>query len=74
MLHKSLKDNKEKIIVSYCMGCGKIKFPGNKDWQYPELNLVNYLLSHGYCEPCGERTIAEAMAEIARLKKSITPS
>lgn len=57
-----------KIIVSYCMGCGKIKRPDGS-WGVPELSLDTYALSHGYCEPCGEKAIAEAMAEIARLKK-----
>ena len=62
---------KEKEIASYCVSCGKIKFPGNKNWQYPELSLVNYQLSHGYCEPCGKMALAEAMAEIAKSKEEI---
>ena len=57
------------IVVSYCMGCGKIRLPDGS-WGVPELSIDKYCLSHGYCEPCGEKAVAEARAEIAaRLKK-----
>jgi hypothetical protein len=64
---------KDKIIVSYCMGCGKVKYPSDTEWKY--LRNMNYKslddvqLSHGYCDPCGEKVVAEARAEIARSKK-----
>jgi hypothetical protein len=60
---------KDKKMVSYCMGCGKIRLPDGS-WCVPEVALDQYTLSHGYCEPCGEKAIAEAMAEIARSKKN----
>jgi hypothetical protein len=64
---------KEKIIVSYCMGCGKIKYPHDTEWEYPtKINykiLENILLSHGYCEPCGEKAVADAMSQIKIMKE-----
>jgi uncharacterized OB-fold protein len=64
----------DKMIISYCMGCGKVKYPSDTEWEY--LHKTNYKsledaqLSHGYCESCGEKAVAEARAEIAaRLKK-----
>jgi hypothetical protein len=60
---------KEKEIVSYCMECGKIKVSEDEAWAYPELSLVDYQLSHGYCESCGEKAIQEAKAEIAKAKR-----
>jgi hypothetical protein len=64
---------KMKTFVGYCMGCGKIRLPDGT-WGVPELALDQYTLSHGYCEPCGKRAIAEAMAEITRLKNEKTIS
>lgn len=66
----------DKIILSYCMGCGLIKFPG-REWETcviplgieNPILLNNYQISHGYCEPCGEKAIAEARAEIAKAKR-----
>ena len=63
----------EKIIVSYCMTCGKIKYPSDTEWEYPRntnyKSLDDIQLSHGYCDPCGKQAIAEAMAEIASNEK-----
>ena len=61
-----------KIIVSYCMTCGKIKYPHDEEWEYlHKLNykeLDNITLSHGYCDPCGEKAIADAKAQIEKAK------
>jgi len=59
-------------MVSYCMDCGRVKFSGNEGWQYPELNLINYRISHGYCPPCCEKVIAETKKEIERMKNENT--
>ncbi len=56
----------KKIIVSYCMTCGKIKINGL--WVLPCKPLTEYQLSHGYCDPCGKKAIAEARAQIAKMK------
>jgi len=65
----------DKLIVRYCMECGKVKYPSDTEWEYPtKINykiLSDILLSHGYCEPCGEKAVAEARAEIARLKQNV---
>jgi uncharacterized OB-fold protein len=62
-----------KIIVNYCMRCGKIKYPHDTEWEYPVKmdykSLDEVTLSHGYCEPCGKIAISEAMAEIEEMKK-----
>ena len=61
-MNKKIEKMNEKIMVSYCMGCGKIRLPDGS-WGVPELSLDSYVLSHSYCKPCGEQAIAEARAE-----------
>ena len=68
ILSKAKGKMKDKKIVGYCMTCHKIRLPDGT-WGVPELSLDNYTLSHGYCEPCGEKAIEEARAEIAKAKK-----
>jgi len=64
---------RDKIIVSYCMGCGKVKYPSDTEWEYPRNtnyeSLDDVQLSRGYCEPCGEQALAEAMSQIEKAKK-----
>lgn len=54
----------EKIFVSYCMNCGKIKFQKSEQWQSPDLPLSEYALSHGYCDPCADKEIEKIKKEI----------
>ena len=60
-------DDSKKVIVGYCMTCHKIRRPDGT-WGVPVMSLDNYTLSHGYCEPCGDKAILEARAEMERLK------
>jgi hypothetical protein len=59
---------KEKEIVSYCMGCGKIrhKREGAK-WVSDDRDI--YLYSHGYCPPCCKKVMAEYQKELERMEK-----
>jgi hypothetical protein len=58
----------EKEIVSYCMGCGKIKHKKEgAGWARDDRDI--YLYSHGYCPPCAEKVMAEYKAELETLKK-----
>ena len=55
-------------MVSYCMGCGKIKRKiEGAEWIKDDRDL--YLYSHGYCPPCAEKVMAEYKAELETLKK-----
>lgn len=58
----------EKEIVSYCMGCGKIKHKkkGAK-WIKDDRDLYRY--SHGYCHPCCKKVTAEYKKELMELEK-----
>ena len=56
----------EKEIVSYCMGCGRIKHDGAK-WMKDDRDI--YLYSHGYCPKCFKKVMAEYKAELETLKK-----
>jgi hypothetical protein len=67
-MNKKIEKMLNKIMVSYCMMCGKIRLTDGS-WGVPKLSIDCYILSHGYCKPCGKRAIAEARAEIARSKK-----
>ena len=69
-MNKKIEKMNEKIMVSYCMGCGKIRLPDGS-WGVPELSLDSYVLSHSYCKPCEEQAIAEAMSQIEKAKKKI---
>lgn len=61
-----------KMLVQYCMGCGKIKYPHDTEWEYPrKTNYESFddvQLSHGYCEPCAEKAIAEFKSLIAEIE------
>jgi hypothetical protein len=58
----------EKEIVSYCMGCGKVKHKheGAK-WVKDDRDIYNY--SHGYCPPCCKKVMAEYMKELKALER-----
>lgn len=53
---------KDKTIVGYCMTCHKIRLPDGS-WGFPEGGLDSYSLSHTYCPPCLEITIAEIASD-----------
>ena len=56
----------EKEIVSYCMGCGKIKhIREGAEWIKDDSDIYAY--SHGYCPPCAKKVMAEYKKEMTTL-------
>mgnify|MGYP001221465703 CR=1 FL=1 len=56
----------EKEIVSYCMGCGKIKHKKEgAEWIKNDGDVCLY--SHGYCLPCSEKVKAEYEKELKEM-------
>lgn len=62
-----------KPLVHYCMACGKIKIDDSWFLVGAE-SLADYRLSHGYCDPCAEKAIAEAERQIIESKRANRPA
>jgi hypothetical protein len=58
----------EKEIVSYCMGCGKIrhKKEGAK-WVRDDRDIYDY--SHGYCPRCWKKVFKQYREELESMGK-----
>ena len=58
----------EKEIVSYCMGCGKIRHK-KEGAKCIKDNRDIYLYSHTYCKPCSKVVMAQYKKELQELEK-----